>query len=153
MITIALIGCSKTKCEATPTGYCAARDLYCSDLFEKRVGHVEQRGLPWYILSAKSGLLSPSAQVRPYNETLKDASSIEVAEWHLGVANQLMSELYYAFNAPKLLSVTVELHAGARYCEPLGAILRMFGVKVVKPVANRGIGQQLAYYSRIKVTA
>jgi hypothetical protein len=40
----------------------------------------------------------------------------------------------------------VELHAGAKYCEPLGAILQMFGLKVVKPVASLSIGQQLAFY-------
>ena len=146
MITIALVGCSKTKAVGHPSGYAAARDLYVSDLFSKRVDHVESRGLPWYILSAKCGLLKPSVQVRAYDKTISDLSGIEVAEWHLGVANQLMSELWYEFDAPKLSSVTVELHAGAKYCEPLGAILQMFGVKVVKPVASRGIGQQLAFY-------
>jgi hypothetical protein len=146
MITIALIGCSKTKADAGPSGYLPAQDLYSSDLFAKRVEHVTKRGLPWYILSAKCGLLSPTVQVRPYNTVITDLSDIEVAEWNLGVANQLMSELWYEFDAPKLSSVVVELHAGAKYCDPLGAILKMFGVKVVKPVASLGIGQQLAFY-------
>lgn len=146
MITIALIGCSKTKADAGPSGYLPAQDLYSSDLFAKRVEHVKRRSLPWYILSAKCGLLSPTVQVRPYEKIITDLSDIEVAEWHLGVANQLMTELWYEFKEPKLSSVTVELHAGAKYCEPLGAILLMFGVKVVKPVASRGIGEQLAFY-------
>ena len=146
MLTIALVGCSKTKLASHPSGYAAARDLYVSDLFSKRVQHVESRKLPWYILSAKCGLLSPTVQVRPYDKTISELSDIEVAEWHLGVANQIMSELWYEFKSPKLSSVTVELHAGAKYCEPLGAILQMFGVKVYKPVASRGIGQQLAFY-------
>ena len=146
MLTIALVGCSKTKLASQPSGYAAARDLYVSDLFSKRVQHVESRSLPWYIISAKCGLLSPTEQVRPYDRTISELSDIEVAEWHLGVANQIMSELWYEFKSPKLSSVTVELHAGAKYCEPLGAILQMFGVKVYKPVASRGIGQQLAFY-------
>lgn len=148
MLTIALIGCSKTKAVQTnPSGFALARDLYDSDLFRKRVAHVEGRKLPWYILSAKSGLLKPTTMLRKYDTTLKDLSDIEVAEWHLGVANQLMTELWYEFNQPKLSALTIELHAGSKYCEPLASILGMFGIKVVKPVANRGIGKQLAYYS------
>jgi hypothetical protein len=146
MITIALIGCSKTKSVSNPSGYAAARDLYSSDLFAKRVAHIEDRGLPWYILSAKSGLLKPSVLLRSYNATLSELSSIEIAEWHLGVANQLMTELWYEFREPKLSTVTIELHAGAKYCEPLASILELLGVKVIKPVANLSIGKQLQFY-------
>lgn len=147
MITIAFVGCSKTKRLKMPHGgYCPARDLYVSDLFVKRVAHVERRGLPWYIISAKSRLLKPTVSVRNYNRVMDELSGIEIAEWHLGVANQLMTELWCEFNAPKLSDVTVELHAGAKYCEPLGAILSMFGVTITKPVASLGIGGQLAFY-------
>jgi hypothetical protein len=119
-------------------------------LFRKRVEHVESRGLPWYILSAKSGLIKPSLMLRNYNATMGELSGIEVAEWHLGVANELMSALWYDFRSPKLSSVSVELHAGAKYCEPLGAILQMFGVQVIKPVNSLGIGQQLAFYKSVQ---
>jgi hypothetical protein len=146
MVTIALIGCSKTKAVTQQHKLIAARDLYISDLFRKRVEHVEKRGLPWYILSAKSGLLKPTVLVRSYDRTLGDSDELELAEWHLGVAGQFMSELCYEFGSPKLSSVAVEMHAGEGYCEPLGAILKMFGVKVIKPVAGRGIGEQLKFY-------
>ncbi|XZE18768.1 DUF6884 domain-containing protein [Pirellulaceae bacterium SH449] len=145
--TIALVGCSKTKSSLkSHTSYFTARELYTSDLFEKRVVHVESRNLPWYILSAKSGLLKPTTPIRPYDVTFDGLSEIEAAEWHIGVANQLMTELYYEFNSPKLADVTIELHAGAKYCEPLGSILTMFGINVVKPVSSLGIGKQLAFY-------
>lgn len=145
-LTIALVGCSKTKVSDVHEKWTEARHLYSSDLFSKRVQHVESRDLPWYILSAKNGLLKPNGMVKKYDSTIGQLSDIEVAEWHLGVANQLMSELWYEFKGPALSSLTVELHAGAKYCEPLGSILRLFGVNVVKPVANLGIGQQLAFY-------
>lgn len=145
-LTIAFVGCSKTKAAVGPSGYLAAGDLYNSDLFRKRAEHVESRGLPWYILSAKCGLLNPTTSIRTYNTTMADLNEIEQAEWHIGVANQLMSALWCDFEAPKLSDVTIELHAGAKYCEPLGAILTMFGVKILKPVAGLGIGEQLAYY-------
>ena len=151
--TIAFVGCSKTKRKPDGSGYLAARDLYAGQLFAKRVEHVERRGLPWYILSAKSGLLKPSVSVRPYDATIGGMSEIEVAEWNLGVANQLMSELWFEFGNPALKSVVVELHAGAKYCEPLGSILSMFGVTVVKPVEKLGIGKQLAFYdSSVRAT-
>jgi hypothetical protein len=145
--TIAFVGCSKTKSNIkSPTGFVTARDLYTSDLFAKRVAHVESRDLPWYILSAKCGLLKPTTPIRPYDVTIDDLSEIEAAEWNIGVANQLMTALVYDFDSPKLSDVTIELHAGAMYCEPLASILKMFGVNVVKPVSSLGIGKQLAFY-------
>lgn len=151
-ITIALVGCSKTKQIVHPGGYAAARDLYTSDLFRKRVDHVESRGLPWYVVSAKSGLLKPTTLLRMYDKTMADLTEIERAEWHIGVANQLLTELFYEFAEPKLSTLTVELHAGAKYCEPLGAILELIGVKVITPVAGMEIGQQLAYYKSLLVS-
>lgn len=146
MITIALIGCGKKKAQML-SRYCEARNLYESDLFKKRVFHVESRNLPWYILSAKSGLLNPNTQIRTYDQVLSDLTEIERAEWHVGVANQLLTELYFHFNEPKLSGVTVEFHAGEKYCEPLGSILTLLGMNVSRPVKGLGIGKQLAFYS------
>jgi hypothetical protein len=146
MLTIALIGCSKTKANPEPGGYLEARALYDSDLFRKRVAHVEKRNLPWYILSAKSGLLKPTVAIRPYNMVLTELTPIEVAEWHVGVANQILSELWYGFDSPKLSDVTIEIHAGAKYCDPLGSILGLLGMKVSKPMEHTSIGKQLAFY-------
>lgn len=147
-LTIALIGCSKRK--HAIRGYTRARDLYDSDLFTKRVKHVEDRKIPWYILSAKSGLLKPTTLVRTYDQVLMQMPEIEVAEWHVGVVNQVFTELYYDFKSPNLEDVTIELHAGKYYCEPLATILGIFGIEVVRPVEGLGIGQQLAYYSQKK---
>lgn len=144
---IALIGCGKLKSVKGRDGYTAARDLYDGALFRKRVKHVESRDLPWYILSAKCGLLKPTTSIRMYDQTLADMPEIEFAEWHLGVANQLMTELYYDFRQPKLSSITIELHAGKRYCEPLEGILNLCGIRTARPAAGKGIGQQLAFYS------
>jgi hypothetical protein len=146
---IALIGCSKKKNKVGVTGYCAARDLYAGELFKKRVATVEAKGLPWYVLSAKSGLLSPTVQVRTYDYTFAQMTELERAEWHVGVANQLFTELFYTFGDPKLSTVTIEFHCGSNYCEPLATILGMFGIKSEKPVAGLGIGQQLKFYSKV----
>lgn len=146
MTLIALVGCSKTKRFLRHNQWEAAWNVYDSDLFQKRMAYVESRKLPWYIISARSGLTKPDTPIRTYDETLSVMTEIAIAEWHIGVANRLMFELWYEFNAPKLKTVTVEIHAGKKYSEPLASILKMFGIKVVKPVANMGIGEQLAYY-------
>lgn len=146
MPTIALIGCSKLKRDPGHKQFLPARDLYDSDLFRKRVAHVESRGLPWYVISAQGGVIAPDTPIRTYDKTMSDLTELEIAEWHVGIANQVFTELYYTFGEPALKDVTIELHAGKRYCEPLATILSLFGIKVVRPVASLGIGQQLAYY-------
>ncbi len=47
-----------------------AKDLYTSPLFCKARSYVERKGQPWFILSAKHGLLHPDQPVAPYDLTL-----------------------------------------------------------------------------------
>ena len=150
---IALIGCSKTKsfCD-DPSKHIEARNLYSSQLFSERVAYVESKSIPWYILSAKCGLLKPTTPVRYYNVSNNDLTELEIAEWHVGVASQLFSEVYYEFRSVSLKKITVELHAGKKYCEPLGAILSLLGITVEKPVQSLGIGQQLHFYKKLNST-
>jgi hypothetical protein len=146
-IRIALVGCGKLK--STPRGndkYMPARELYIGDLFRKRAECMDSRDIPWYVVSAKGGLIKPTTMVGTYDKTIDDLTEIEKAEWHVGIANQLLTELYYEFNSPKLSSIVIELHAGKQYCEPLATILGLLGIKTIKPVEGLGIGEQLAHY-------
>ncbi len=150
----AIVGCSKIKAEVKKLdqfgdAWIEAQDLYTSDLFKKRRSHVESRGLVWFIASAKSGLVNPTTPLRPYEKTIDDLAPIDVAGWHVTVVNQLIDALYYDHDIRDLKEVAIELHAGAKYIEPLDKILEMFGAQVIKPVAGMGIGQQLAYYSGV----
>jgi hypothetical protein len=43
--------------------------------------------------------------------------------------------------------LTVELHAGADYCEPLAKMLELVGITVKLPVRGLSIGKQLQFYS------
>ena len=47
-----------------------AKDLYRSRWFVLAREWVERERLPWYILSAKHGLVHPDTSVAPYDETL-----------------------------------------------------------------------------------
>jgi hypothetical protein len=150
MTTIALIGCSKTKKVVDRLEWVPARELYTGDLFRKRVAYVESKGLPWYILSAKSGVLHPDTAVMSYDATMGDKTEYEIAEWHSSVVTMLLDKLYYNHNEPPLKTVTLEIHAGAKYVQPLEQMLKLLGIKVVLPVKGLGIGEQLAYYGKAK---
>jgi len=149
-LRIGLVGCSKLKATSRSNDkYMPARELYVGDLFCKRAECMDARGIPWYVISAKGGLIKPTTKIAIYDKTIADLTEIEKAEWHVGIANQLLTELYYEFNSPKLSSVAIELHAGKQYCEPLATILGLLGIKTIKPVEGIGIGRQLAHYKSI----
>jgi hypothetical protein len=65
-----LISCSKTKSHHRER----ARDMYISPLYRKSVAVAEGWKMPFSILSAKHGLLSPDEAIEPYDLTLKGAS-------------------------------------------------------------------------------
>jgi tetratricopeptide (TPR) repeat protein len=67
----------------------AARDLYCSDLFEKSRDFVQRQRGRWFILSAKYGLVAPEEVIEPYNETLKDKTADQRYCWATAVVEKL----------------------------------------------------------------
>lgn len=60
-----LIQCTKTKRD-TPAEACELYDP--SPLFRKMRAYAEAKGDPWYILSAKHGLVNPTTTLAPYDE-------------------------------------------------------------------------------------
>ena len=62
-----VVGCGAAKrSEAAP-----ARDLYTGSLFRAAREHAEGSGLPWRILSAEYGLLTPDKVVEPYDRHMR----------------------------------------------------------------------------------
>lgn len=72
-----LLGCVKTKGPSAAP----ARDLYTSDLFDKRRRYAEASGLPWYVLSALHGLVLPHQVLEPYDMALKDQPRSYRTRW------------------------------------------------------------------------
>ena len=67
---VILIGCVRTKkAVASP-----ASELFASPLFEGRRRYAAGSGRPWYILSAKFGLLAPGDVIGPYDVYLATQS-------------------------------------------------------------------------------
>src|SRR5689334_1935341 len=67
---VVLIGCVRTKRAIA----CAAAELFASPLFDGRRRYAVGSGLPWYILSAKFGLLAPEDVIGPYDVYLGEQS-------------------------------------------------------------------------------
>ena len=135
MQTVYLVSCVSKK----RRGNCAAKDLYTSDWFRKARSYVEKRGGPWYILSAKYGLLDPDREVGPYEVTLNTMPISERRDWARRVLGALATRI-----GPE---DRVVILAGARYREFLTESLKSMCAEVVVPMEGLRIGEQLAWLS------
>lgn len=123
---IVFISCGKAK-KKVP---CAAKDLYVGSLFQKCKKWVEKRGVRYYILSAKHGILCPEDIIEPYNMTIKGKKEIEA--WTKKVECQLLS-LAFAKNE-HVISLAPD-----RYTVPL----RLYFASVKEPLKNLGLGERM----------
>lgn len=136
---VGLISCTKSKRDdpAQP------KDLYMeSPLFRKARTYAERVHDDWYVLSAKHHLLDPDGlPIDPYEETLTTATVDQRREWGQIVSDQL--------NANGLLEpdITLVIHAGRAYYEPLLALLEDEPVSIDIPTEGLQIGNTLAWYN------
>jgi len=129
-----LVSCvSKKKIERT-----CASDLYMKSAWFVKVRRlVEATGAPWFILSAEHGLLSPDAEIDPYNRTLNDMSPKERRAWADRVKGLMDIKL------PEADEVVVL--AGQKYRENLMPYLRQRYASVRVPMKGLTIGRQLKW--------
>jgi hypothetical protein len=133
---LVLIGCVKSK-----LGYPApAKDLYTSALFRKERAYAESSGKPWFILSAKHGLVSPDEVIEPYDVYLKTMPDAYRAWWGRAVVSQL-GEAFGPVDG-----VSIEIHASAAYVDQILPRLTIEGARVVTPLHGLTMGQRLAWY-------
>ena len=104
-----LIGCVRTK-KATAS---VASELFASPLFEGRRRYAVGSGRPWYILSAKFGLLAPGDVIGPYDVYLAAQSPGYRTAWGEFVTAQLEQHEHV------LRGRRIEVHAGAADVDPL----------------------------------
>jgi len=133
---VLLIGCVKSK---TP-GRHRAKDLYVSTLFRRRRGFAEAMPVPWFILSAKHGLVRPDEELEAYDEALSSYSRADREAWGERVARALLAEI------GDLSGTAFEIHAGVRYVSAIEPALVAHGATVDVPVRGLRLGQQLARY-------
>lgn len=135
-VDVLLLGCVNLKASSPQM----ARDLYVSDLFGKRRGYAEQRGLPWFVLSAKHGLLRPDELVAPYDVELEAQPASYRSAWGAWVTERLRHEL------GALEGLRLEVHAGDAYAQALVEPCAAAGATLIRPLQGLRQGEQLAWY-------
>jgi hypothetical protein len=135
---VILIGCVRTK-KAVAS---AASELFASPLFEGRRWYAVSSGRPWYILSAKFGLLAAGDVIGPYDVYLAAQSPGYRKAWGEFVTAQLERHEH------ALSGRRIEVHAGAAYVDPLRGPLAVRGAVLAVPLAHLRQGEQLAWYGR-----
>lgn len=134
---IVLVSCVKTKRPESA----AAKDLYISALFRKERSYAEGSGVPWYILSAEHGLVTPEQWLAPYERYLPDESSRYRESWGVKVVDDLEQ-----IEGP-LEGKVIEIHAGIVYLEAIQSHLQSRGVVIVEPLRGLPMGKRLQWYN------
>ena len=130
---LCLVSCGATKLPRAAL----AKDLYISDRFRKTRLLVEREGWPWFILSAKHGLLDPEREIEWYDMTLDTMGAHARRDWARMVMNTLERHLACVRS--------VVIFAGARYREHLEPAIRGRGIEVHVPMEGLRQGEQSAW--------
>lgn len=149
MLACVVIACCASKLDKPAE----ARDLYTSQWFVKARAYAESLGRPWFILSAKHGLLGGHEVTAPYDETLNAKTATERRAWGLRVANELKQcrTNHEQHNAMIQHGDRVVVLAGEKYAEHLTPNLeRLTGATVDRPLKGLGIGQQLQKLNELR---
>ena len=125
MTDATLVSCTNVKRDHEAP----ARMLYDeSPYFRKMRDWARSRGDPWYILSAKHGLVDPNEPIGPYDETGLSLSQSEQ------IADQLSTRGVDR----------VYVCAGQAYLGTLTPALEAYGIDVIDPFAGLQIGERLS---------
>jgi hypothetical protein len=131
-----LVSCAATKLDRSAP----AADLYTSPLFRVARCYAEASGHPWFILSARHGLVEPTTILEPYDTKLSDLKPDERSAW----ANRVTYALYLrGFGGWGVF----EIHAGDAYARPLRDALAPIALDIIEPLDGLGIGQRLHWYA------
>jgi hypothetical protein len=104
-----------------------AATLFVSPGFEVARDHAVRSGHPWFVLSAKHGLLDPGDVVGPFDVQISDQASGYRATWGEWVVAQLASRV-------QLQDAVVEVHGGVDFAQPLRAPLTRRGAQLDIPL-------------------
>jgi hypothetical protein len=128
-----LVSCSKTKARHRTK----AELLYISARFRySRLVAIKSQS-PWYILSAKFGLLQPTTTVAPYDLSLSNFSVQRRKDW----ARQVFASL--RANSPRAKKIV--FLCGKLYSSHLELLARSAGIEVSVPLRGLAMGKQLAW--------
>jgi len=120
---VALIGSSGARAdEPQPAG-----QMFHSDGFARAREHAEHSRLPWFVLSARHGLLDPDEVISPHEILIDDQPAAYRTAWGEFVVAQLADRV-------QLDHVTVEVHGGVDFAQPLRQPLARRGATLEIPL-------------------
>ena len=129
-----LIQCTKSKRDEPAT----ASNLYDeSTYYCKMREYADATGHPWFILSAKHGLLDPQTYIEPYDEFGLTERQAET------VAEELVDA---GFD-------TVEVIGGKKYTNPLTPELEAEGIEVIEKCRGLSIGKRMQRLGELAAAA
>ena len=131
-----ILGCVSGK----RPGSAKAKDLYDSHLFFRRRRYAESTGKPWFIFSAKHGILDPDQQIEWYDVAL----SKQPMEYRRRIGRQAAEQLEALVGS--LNGRRFEIHAGASYVGALRPEITRRGGTLINPVEGLQIGHLLHWY-------
>jgi hypothetical protein len=103
----------------------AAGRLFLSDGFARAREHAVHSRLPWFVLSAKHGLLDPDEVISSFGIQIDDQPAAYRSAWGEWVVAQLADRV-------QLDGVVVEVHGGVDFAQPLR-----------QPLARRGAALEI----------
>src|SRR4051812_28627092 len=101
--------------------------LFRSDGFAAARQHAVHSRLPWFVLSAKHGLLDPDDVVSPFDIQIDDQPAAYRSAWGEWVVAQLADRV-------QLDAVVVEVHGGVDFAQPLRQPLTRRGAVLEIPL-------------------
>ncbi|MGA4104384.1 DUF6884 domain-containing protein [Ralstonia nicotianae] len=125
-----LLDCKKCEYAAQ------AKDFYISEWFVRARAYVERSGCPWFILSAKFGLIRSELVIEPYEFTLNNMVIAERRAW----VTRVQLPMERSLSAGRRCAVL----AGHRYREVLmDFLVQRYTTDV--PMRGLAIGKQLRW--------
>ena len=118
--------CCSPRPASSPTRPATAAELFRGPGFVRARELAATSGTPWFVLSAKHGLLEPADVVGPFDLQLGERSSAYRSAWGEWVVAQLGERV-------PLEGAVVEVHGGVDFAQPLR-----------QPLGDRGAGLELA---------
>jgi hypothetical protein len=120
---------------AVATDVQPAARLFESPGFARARAYAEQSGCPWFVLSAKHGLLDPDDVVGPFDVLFGDRSIGYRTAWAEWVVAQLADRV-------RLPGTTVEVHGGVDFAQPLRTPLARRGATLEIPLPETWLADE-----------
>jgi hypothetical protein len=117
-----------------------ARDFYVSEIFGLQRTIAEGRRRPWYVMSARNGLLHPEAAVDPYLETFGHMTAEELTRWAARIAGQVEVAL------GGLSGLVLEIHAEDAVITALEQAFLATGAWVYAPLRTASPSDRVQWY-------